>query len=234
MTNTNEKDFLYEKPIRFGAGYLNLGNTCYMNATIHGFTSLGDLVAYFFQKKFENENNGKLGYDFNCIIKSQTEGQMKYLDLSDLRKSLNYASPKFNKADPYDSQEYVTYVYNTILKNYPDCPLKLTQFNLLSIVEPKKNKFVDILRLILPPGTQAKDGIDLDNIILYNLTGYLIDKSRKYMIINMELDNEGVLKKEINLKVDVDNISFSAFLKNKTEKFFFFFFFFKKIIIIIV
>jgi ubiquitin C-terminal hydrolase len=104
MTNTNEKYFLYEKPIGFGAGYLNLGNTCYMNTTIHRFTSLGDLDAYFFQKKFENENNGKLGYELH--LHQNLIGQILMI------------------------HKNVTYVYDTILKNYPDCPLKYTiQFN---------------------------------------------------------------------------------------------------------
>jgi hypothetical protein len=184
-----------------------------MNATIHGFTSFKDVNEYFL--RFTSMSSGRLGFEIRNVIKEQMEALKTHLDLSKLRESLNSEAPHFNKPDPQDSQEYVTHVYNSILKNYPDCPLRLTQFNLLSKAIPENNKHVDILRLVLPPGTKKNDVVDFDEVLAYNLSEFIIDHPPKYMIINMQLDEKG-LKKEVNLNINFDDISFTPFLKDQS------------------
>ena len=155
-------------------GFINLGNTCYMNSTIHMLFSINELIDYFINT---NENNFLI-FEFKRILIELLKGERNIIQLQKLRKAINIDSIKFNEPLPQDSQEYVNYVINTINKYCSNSPINLLKFS---------NQF--ILKIPLP-----LNEIEINFESLINLN-FNFNNLSNYLLINPILDINGFKKK---------------------------------------
>ena len=196
-------------------GFKNLGNTCYMNATFHMYSMIQELADYFLDEKFSSSNE-PIGLALHKFFSQLAFPQEPAISLASLRTAINYLEPKFNNPDPQDSQEYVKYIYSTIMMKYPDCPLNLTKFDILDINNPENSKTNGILDLYLPPEVNQGDTIPIYHIFDFNFQNSKIVFPPKYLIINMKLDVDHQ-KKCIVLDFPIDQLDLSKYIKNNDQ-----------------
>lgn len=115
-------------------GLSNLGNTCFMNATLQCFASVEPLVKYYTQDIFMRDMNvnnilgtgGKLAKAFSDVLKdllsssSNSSGWMGAVSPREFKYVLGQFASQFIGYDQHDCQELATYLLDAL---HEDCNL---------------------------------------------------------------------------------------------------------------
>ncbi|KAH7922616.1 cysteine proteinase [Leucogyrophana mollusca] len=100
------------------AGLKNLGNTCYMNATIQCLSATVPFARFFIDGRWKNAVNmvnplgtkGNLAQAFASILYDMSHSELPYLNPTTFRKSICGHAPQFGGSDQHDSQEFLTFL----------------------------------------------------------------------------------------------------------------------------
>ncbi|KAG1812891.1 uncharacterized protein BJ212DRAFT_438172 [Suillus subaureus] len=98
-------------------GLKNLGNTCYMNATIQCLSATVPFARFFTGRwrKAVNAVNpmgtkGRLALAFANILYEMSHSELPHLIPASFRKSICTHAPQFSGSDQHDSQEFLTFL----------------------------------------------------------------------------------------------------------------------------
>ncbi|KAH7914581.1 hypothetical protein BJ138DRAFT_1123351 [Hygrophoropsis aurantiaca] len=100
------------------AGLKNLGNTCYMNATIQCLSATVPFARFFTDGRWKNAVNmvnplgtkGNLAHAFANILYDMSHSELPYLNPTTFRKSICGHAAQFGGSDQHDSQEFLTFL----------------------------------------------------------------------------------------------------------------------------
>ncbi|OAX40329.1 cysteine proteinase [Rhizopogon vinicolor AM-OR11-026] len=100
------------------AGLKNLGNTCYMNATIQCLTATVPFARFFTDGRWKAAVNainpmgtkGQLASAFATILYEMSHSELPHLNPTMFRKSICTHAPQFSGSDQHDSQEFLTFL----------------------------------------------------------------------------------------------------------------------------
>jgi ubiquitin carboxyl-terminal hydrolase 8 len=99
-------------------GLKNLGNTCYMNATMQCLSATVPFARFFTDGRWKNAVNmlnplgtkGSLAGAFAQILYEMSHSELPHLNPSGFRKSICHHAPQFSGSDQHDSQEFLTFL----------------------------------------------------------------------------------------------------------------------------
>ncbi|KAG8221069.1 hypothetical protein J3R82DRAFT_2584 [Butyriboletus roseoflavus] len=99
-------------------GLKNLGNTCYMNATIQCLSATVPFARFFTDGRWKNAVNmvnplgtkGSLARAFGQILYEMSHSELPHLTPSTFRKSICNHAGQFSGPDQHDSQEFLTFL----------------------------------------------------------------------------------------------------------------------------
>lgn len=99
-------------------GLKNLGNTCYMNATIQCLRATVPFARFFTDGRWKSAVNmhnhlgteGRLAHAFANILYDMSHSELPHLNPLNFRKSICYHAPQFSGSDQHDSQEFLTFL----------------------------------------------------------------------------------------------------------------------------
>ncbi|KAF8448877.1 hypothetical protein L210DRAFT_3388244 [Boletus edulis BED1] len=100
------------------AGLKNLGNTCYMNATIQCLSATVPFARFFTDGRWRSAVNmlnplgtkGSLADAFAQILREMAHSELPYLNPIGFRKSICNHAAQFSGSDQHDSQEFLTFL----------------------------------------------------------------------------------------------------------------------------
>ncbi|KAF9233475.1 hypothetical protein BU15DRAFT_53836 [Melanogaster broomeanus] len=100
------------------AGLKNLGNTCYMNATIQCLSATVPFARFFTDGRWKNAINmlnplgtkGSLAAAFAQILYDMSHSELPHLNPLTFRKSICTHAAQFSGSDQHDSQEFLTFL----------------------------------------------------------------------------------------------------------------------------
>jgi ubiquitin C-terminal hydrolase len=110
------------------AGFNNLGNTCYTNATLQVLFAIREFSDFCLTPACTN--SGRLGFEFNRFLSALSIGQRLSLINGRLQNALAVDAPDYLQPMPQDSIDYFHYATATIRKYLPAAPLSITEFDL--------------------------------------------------------------------------------------------------------
>ncbi|KAG1735883.1 uncharacterized protein EDB91DRAFT_1143324 [Suillus paluster] len=99
-------------------GLKNMGNTCYMNATIQCLSATVPFARFFTEGRWRKAVNavnpmgtqGKLALAFANILYDMSHSELPHLIPTTFRKSICVYAPQFSGSDQHDSQEFLTFL----------------------------------------------------------------------------------------------------------------------------
>ncbi|KAG1850912.1 hypothetical protein F4604DRAFT_1807965 [Suillus subluteus] len=99
-------------------GLKNLGNTCYMNATIQCLSATVPFARFFTEGRWKKAVNainpmgtkGRLASAFAHILYEMSHSELPHLIPASFRKSICTHAPQFSGSDQHDSQEFLTFL----------------------------------------------------------------------------------------------------------------------------
>ncbi|KAG9313137.1 hypothetical protein JVU11DRAFT_6587 [Chiua virens] len=99
-------------------GLKNLGNTCYMNATIQCLNATVPFARFFTDGRWKNAVNmlnpmgtkGVLVNAFASILYEMSHSELPHFTPLPFRKSICHHAPQFGGSDQHDSQEFLTFL----------------------------------------------------------------------------------------------------------------------------
>ncbi|KAG1771533.1 hypothetical protein EDD22DRAFT_574345 [Suillus occidentalis] len=99
-------------------GLKNLGNTCYMNATIQCLSATVPFARFFTEGRWKKAVNainpmgtkGRLASAFANILYDMSHSELPHLIPTSFRKSICTHAPQFSGSDQHDSQEFLTFL----------------------------------------------------------------------------------------------------------------------------
>ncbi|KAG2363147.1 hypothetical protein BDR07DRAFT_1405053 [Suillus spraguei] len=99
-------------------GLKNLGNTCYMNATIQCLSATVPFARFFTEGRWRKAVNainpmgtkGHLASAFASILYEMSHSELPHLIPASFRKSICTHAPQFSGSDQHDSQEFLTFL----------------------------------------------------------------------------------------------------------------------------
>ncbi|KAF8555660.1 cysteine proteinase [Imleria badia] len=99
-------------------GLKNLGNTCYMNATIQCLSATVPFARFFTDGRWRNAVNmvnplgtkGNLAGAFAQILREMAHSELPYLNPLGFRKSICTHAVQFSGSSQHDSQEFLTFL----------------------------------------------------------------------------------------------------------------------------
>ncbi|KAG2057642.1 cysteine proteinase [Suillus hirtellus] len=99
-------------------GLKNLGNTCYMNATIQCLSATVPFARFFTEGRWRKAVNavnpmgtkGNLASAFATILYEMSHSELPHLIPASFRKSICTHAPQFSGSDQHDSQEFLTFL----------------------------------------------------------------------------------------------------------------------------
>lgn len=99
-------------------GLRNLGNTCYMNATIQCLRATVPFARFFTDGRWKSAVNmrnrlgteGRLAQAFASILYNMSHSELPHFNPLDFRKSICHHAPQFSGSDQHDSQEFLTFL----------------------------------------------------------------------------------------------------------------------------
>ncbi|KAG2137582.1 uncharacterized protein EDB93DRAFT_1253593 [Suillus bovinus] len=99
-------------------GLKNLGNTCYMNATIQCLSATVPFARFFTEGRWRKAVNlvnpmgtkGNLASAFAHILYDMSHSELPHLIPASFRKSICTHAPQFSGSDQHDSQEFLTFL----------------------------------------------------------------------------------------------------------------------------
>lgn len=99
-------------------GLKNLGNTCYMNATIQCLSATVPFARFFTEGRWKKAVNainpmgtkGNLALAFANILYEMSHSELPHLIPNTFRKSICAHAPQFSGSDQHDSQEFLTFL----------------------------------------------------------------------------------------------------------------------------
>lgn len=100
------------------SGLKNLGNTCYMNATIQCLSATVPFARFFTDGRWKTALNlvnplgtkGNLAYAFASILHDMWHGETSYISPFPFRRSICMHAPQFSGSDQHDSQEFLIFL----------------------------------------------------------------------------------------------------------------------------
>lgn len=99
-------------------GLKNLGNTCYMNATIQCLSATVPFARFFTEGRWKKAVNainpmgtkGRLASAFAHILYEMSHSELPHLIPASFRQSICTHAPQFSGSDQHDSQEFLTFL----------------------------------------------------------------------------------------------------------------------------
>ncbi|KIJ65500.1 hypothetical protein HYDPIDRAFT_27500 [Hydnomerulius pinastri MD-312] len=99
-------------------GLKNLGNTCYMNATIQCLSATVPFATFFTDGRWKNAINmlnplgtkGSVAKAFAQILYDMSHSELPHLNPANFRKSICTHAAQFSGSDQHDSQEFLTFL----------------------------------------------------------------------------------------------------------------------------
>ncbi|KAI6164667.1 hypothetical protein EDD17DRAFT_1561941 [Pisolithus thermaeus] len=99
-------------------GLKNLGNTCYMNATIQCLRATVPFARFFTDGRWKSAVNmrnrlgteGRLAQAFASILYEMSHSELPYVNPLNFRRYICYHAPQFGGSDQHDSQEFLTFL----------------------------------------------------------------------------------------------------------------------------
>lgn len=99
-------------------GLKNLGNTCYMNATIQCLRATVPFARFFTDGRWKSAVNmrnrlgteGRLAHAFASILYEMSHSELPHVNPLNFRRSICYHAPQFGGSDQHDSQEFLTFL----------------------------------------------------------------------------------------------------------------------------
>ncbi|KAH8833175.1 hypothetical protein DL96DRAFT_712051 [Flagelloscypha sp. PMI_526] len=103
-------------------GLKNLGNTCYMNATVQCLFASLPVVKFFTETKWQSGVNmlnamgtkGLLTGTFAKLIAELVRTDVRFLSPNDFRKTIAHIRPEYQGSDQHDSQEFLSFLLDGI------------------------------------------------------------------------------------------------------------------------
>ena len=126
-------------------GYLNLGNTCYMNSVLHSLTSTVELSKYFLLNLHKNDINynntygskGNIATQYYNILKEQLlERSSDYIVPHEFKDAISLYMKDFSNSNQHDANEFLSYLLNFIHEDLN----KVTKKEFLSINNKTKEE----------------------------------------------------------------------------------------------
>lgn len=106
---------MIDRPQPGTAGFLNLGNTCYMNSTLQCLFHTPPLLHLFEGNEWTNyPNNGALLSDFVELCKIAWNGNQSVINPHAFKDVIDRIAPEFRGRDPHDAHEFLGTVLRTI------------------------------------------------------------------------------------------------------------------------
>ncbi|THH17441.1 hypothetical protein EW146_g3362 [Bondarzewia mesenterica] len=109
----------YWSDVQIGtSGLKNLGNTCYMNATIQCLSATVPFARFFTDGRWKSAVNmvnplgtkGNLAHAFASILHDLWHGEMSYISPFPFRRSICMHASQFSGSDQHDSQEFLIFL----------------------------------------------------------------------------------------------------------------------------
>lgn len=104
-------------------GLSNLGNTCYMNSALQCIRSVEELAVYFLQGKFKDEINannplssgGVMAKKYSEVLQGiYSDNASSSISPTNFKKALSNLNPVFSGWGQQDSQEFLSYLIDSI------------------------------------------------------------------------------------------------------------------------
>eukprot|EP00429_Kryptoperidinium_foliaceum_P036408 CAMPEP_0176166284 /NCGR_PEP_ID=MMETSP0120_2-20121206/85042_1 /TAXON_ID=160619 /ORGANISM="Kryptoperidinium foliaceum, Strain CCMP 1326" /LENGTH=828 /DNA_ID=CAMNT_0017503817 /DNA_START=67 /DNA_END=2549 /DNA_ORIENTATION=+ len=103
-------------PMRGATGLRNLGNTCFMNATIQCMANTPLLKEYFLSTQYLRDLNdkglgckGRLAEEFGQVVSDLWAGKSSVLTPRNLKRTIDQFAPQFAGYEQHDSQEFLAF-----------------------------------------------------------------------------------------------------------------------------
>jgi uncharacterized UBP type Zn finger protein len=227
----------------FIAGFYNLGNTCYFNATLHVLFAIRDFIQYFLSDECYAQSD--LGREFHRLVTELMFGDHPCLLNGRLRYAMCADLPSYLQPDPQDSIDYFHYQMATIRRYLPSAPFDVIEFDTVAEIrcsschQPRIVEEKDVSLIVIAPQELGKDpqSDDIDDMIAraFQFTrsdcdcpschGRVAEVSKKirrapkYLFINNALDvgsrsPDLRYKRDLTLSLDPDELSLSKYVES--------------------
>ena len=125
-------------------GLLNIGATCYMNATLQSFSNLPRLRAQLINKEFYQyleKNDKKLSFSLAEVIKNLWENlKQRFYSPEKFKKLISEMNPLFKGIAANDPKDLVLFLLETIHKELNNPPLEKKKSNYV----PDERNFIQV------------------------------------------------------------------------------------------